>query len=158
MITLLDLYSHNIDEYYFYLHDTCKVGLDFYKKLKNINSMISDRMQEGKQITTMRINKPFSMNIGIYSQITINNYREFLLSCKNNDDVKCITYKTLDTEDYIFKHDENCIVIDEYDSTERSSPIDYYKTGTMRIVEYYSNMDLYKIKANWGQCECVLNL
>ena len=28
-------------------------------------------------------------------------------------------------------------------------PIDYYNSGVMRIVEYYPNIDLYKIKANW---------
>ncbi len=32
-----------------------------------------------------------------------------------------------------------------------------YSTGTMRIVEYYSNIDLYKIKANWGQGNMILN-
>lgn len=64
-------------------------------------------------------------------------------------------------EDYIFKNDKNNIILENYNSSQhrnRTDPIDYYKTGTMRIVEYYPNLDLYKFKANWGQKNYFLNV
>ena len=39
--------------------------------------------------------------------------------------------------------------LDNYDDCQYTDPTDYYNTGTMRIVESYPNLDLYKIKANW---------
>ena len=39
----------------------------------------------------------------------------------------------------------------------QSKPVDYYNTGTKRIIEYYEGIDLYKIKANWD-CFRTLNL
>jgi hypothetical protein len=54
-------------------------------------------------------------------------------------------------EDYIFNNDPNNYLLDNHSGWHFTGPTDYYKTGTMRIVEYYSNLDLYKIKANWGQ-------
>jgi hypothetical protein len=64
-------------------------------------------------------------------------------------------------EDYIFNNDSNNKILDNYCSKHIDSkderPTDYYKTGTMRIVEYFPNFDLYKIKANWGQGTWTLN-
>jgi hypothetical protein len=54
-------------------------------------------------------------------------------------------------EDFIFKNDQNNIILENYNSWSYTGPIDYYNTGTLRIVEYYPNIDLYKIKANWVQ-------
>ena len=91
------------------------------------------------------------MNIGIYSQKIINEFKEFLLTKKNVDENKCMEYKSLCVlnEDYIFNNDCNNIILDNYDGYICTEPIDYYKTGIMRTVEYYPNLDLYKIKANW---------
>ena len=44
-----------------------------------------------------------------------------------------------------------------YDDWNYTGPTDYYGTGTMRIVEYYPNLDIYKIKANWGVGPWTLN-
>lgn len=142
LITLMELYTNNVDNYYFYLHDTCTVGINFYNKLENINL---------KSISSIKINGPFSMNIGIYSQKIINNFNKFLLSKKNLIDSESIKFKAFGEEDYIFNNDSNNKVLDQFDSwwTCIDGPLDYYKTGTMRIVEYYPNIDLYKIKANW---------
>jgi hypothetical protein len=62
-------------------------------------------------------------------------------------------FKSIDyNEDYIFNNDNNNILLDNHDVYNNyTGPTDYYKTGTLRIVEYYSNLDLYKMKANWGQ-------
>ena len=57
--------------------------------------------------------------------------------------------KLVSYEDFIFKNDATNIVLDNYDGWNHTGPTDYYNTGTMRIVEYYQNLDLFKIKANW---------
>ena len=144
LLTLLDLYNKDIDEYYFYLHDTCKVGLNFYKKLKLVSVT---------NVTSMKINFHFSMNIGIYSQKIINQFKDFLLTTKNEDESRTIEFKWNQWlwEDYIFKNDPNVTILDNYFSYwNPSGPFDYYKTGNMRIIEYYPNIDLYKMKANYG--------
>jgi hypothetical protein len=154
LIALLELYKNNTNEYYVYLHDTCKIGKDFYNKIKSLDLT---------NVTSIRINKPFSMNIGIYSQLIINNFETFLLSKKNTNEDLCMKYKTENIyyEDYIFKLDKNNIILENYNSQNHknySGPIDYYKTGTMRYIEYYPNLDLYKMKANWGRGNVTLNL
>lgn len=143
LITLLELYNNNLDEYYLYLHDTCKVGKKFYDKIKSINL---------KNVSSIKIKRECSMNIGIYSQKIINKFKNFLLSKKNTDESRTMEYKSINfCEDYIFDNDKNNKVLNNYNRWEYTGPTDYYNTGTMRIVEYYPNLDLYKIKANWGQ-------
>jgi hypothetical protein len=148
LITLLELYN-NTNEYYVYLHDTCKIGKNFYNKIKSIDLT---------NVSSIKINKKFSMNIGIYSQRIINEFSDFLLSKKNTNENECMKYKSINfNEDYIFNNDQNNKVLDNYDGWNYTGPSDYYNTGTMRIVEYYPNFDLYKIKANWGQGTWILN-
>ena len=148
LITLLELYN-NTNEYYVYLHDTCKIGKNFYNKIKSIDL---------SNVSSIKINKSFSMNIGIYSQRIINEFKDFLLSKKNTKENECMKYKSINyNEDYIFNNDQNNKILDNYDGWNYTGPSDYYNTGTMRIVEYYPNFDLYKIKANWGQGTSTLN-
>ena len=148
LITLLELYN-NTNEYYVYLHDTCKIGKNFYNKIKLIDLT---------NVSSIKINKSFPMNIGIYSQRIINEFSDFLLSKKNTNESECMKYKSINyNEDYIFNNDQNNKLLDNYDGWNYTGPSDYYNTGTMRIVEYYPNLDLYKIKANWGQGTWTLN-
>lgn len=150
LIALAELYADHVDEYYAYLHDTCKVGDQFYNKLKAIDLT---------NVSSIKINKPFSMNMGIYSQTIINYFKPFLLSKKNTDASKCMLFKSVNyNEDYVFNNDPTNKILDNYCNWHTNIiPTDYYGTGTMRIVEYYSNLDLYKIKANWGQGTWTLN-
>jgi hypothetical protein len=130
------------NNYYFYMHDTCKIGENFYKKLKNINLV---------NVTSIKIHGRFSMNIGVYSQKIINKFKDFLLTKKNTDEKKCMQFKTINyNEDYIFRNDPNNFLLENYYGWFPKGPLDYYNTGTMRIIEHYPNVDLYKIKANWG--------
>jgi len=144
LITLLELYNKNEDEHYFYLHDTCRIGDNFYKKLQSIDLT---------NVSSIKINKWFSMNMGIYSQKIINLSKDFLLSKKNTDENRSMEFKSVNfQEDYIFNNDPSNILLDNYDGPYcTGEQFDYYNTGTMRIVEYYANIDLYKIKANWRQ-------
>jgi len=152
LICLSELFIDNIDEHYFYLHDTCKVGPNFFSIIKSIDL---------NNVTSIKINKNFSMNIGIYSQKIINSFKNYLLQFKNIDENKnMIEFKGLMVcnEDYIFKNDSNNILFNNYDGWNYTGPTDYYNTGTLRIVEYYNNFDIYKIKANWGQFSYTVNV
>ena len=162
LICLLELYGLGKDEnetyveeeeYYFYMHDTCRIGKRFYEKLKEIN--MQNRL-------SMRLNVPFSMNMGVYSQTVINQFRDFLLSKKNPDENRLFEFKTVDIqEDYIFRNDLSNFTLNNYDNSDGKNvtkrAINFYGTGTLRIVEYYPDIDLYKMKANWGQGKWTLD-
>ena len=112
----------------------------------------------------MRINVCYSMNIGVYSQKIINQFHDFLMSKKNINENKCLYYKSNGEEDYIFSNDPNNQTLDNFNIYNgrnnhlTTGPTDYYGLGTPRIVWYYPNIDLYKIKANWGQGTWTLNV
>jgi len=145
LITLSELYKNDIENHYFYMHDTCKVGPNFFKILSYFNL---------EKITTIKMNKNFSMNMGIYSQKIINHFYDHLHTFKNCDvsrNLDELKFLGMINEDYIFKNDPSCILFKKYDGHNFTGPVDYYNTGIQRIVEYYPNFDLYKIKANWGQ-------
>jgi hypothetical protein len=142
LIAIFELYEQNEQDYYFYLHDTCKVGDNFYQKLRSIDL---------SGVSSIKINKKHSMNIGVYSQRIINKFGKLLVSLKNFKDNNLVTLKkTIYAEDYIFNNDPNNKILENYDNHQFTGPTNYYNTGTMRIVECYPTLDLYKIKANWG--------
>lgn len=144
LITLNELYRDNINDYYLYLHDTCKVGENFFKIIQSIDLT---------NVSSIRIIRSHSMNIGIYSQKLINTFTEFLSNQKNTNINECATFKKrgVYNEDYIFINDNNNIVLNNYNGGNYTGPLDYYNTGTMRIIEYYPNLDIYKMKANWRE-------
>jgi len=148
-IALSELYADQIDNIYLYLHDTCKVGTSFFDKLEKINF---------NNVTSIKLNKPFSNNIGFYTQKLINQYKLFLQEIKITKPIS-IDFKKyiVSLEDKIFNEDCNNIILDNYNGWKYTGPTDYYNTGTMRIVEHYPNLDLYKIKANWGQGVWTIN-
>jgi hypothetical protein len=150
LIALAELYSNDINEYYLYLHDTCKVGPHFFEKLSTIQL---------DNVSSIHLTDYPSMNLGIYSQKLINLNKDILTErkCIKDEDRSLFKYKAIEEEDMIFKNDPNTKTLDGDCNRVITGPTDYYKTGTMRIVEYYSNLDLYKIKANWGQGGCNLN-
>jgi hypothetical protein len=86
LITLLELYNKNENDHYFYLHDTCKIGNNFYKKLASIDLT---------NVSSIKLNKWFSMNMGIYSQKIINKFKDFLLSKKNTDEHRSMEFKCI---------------------------------------------------------------
>ena len=130
-----------VTPFIFYMHDTCKVGPDFFTKLLAID------LKDNK---TYGIHRP-GMNIGIYSIDILHKYKDTLLSLKNpeNTQESIHKYKELGVykENIIFKENNNHEILKGTRTV--SPPHDYYNTGVMRIVEYYSSLDLYKIKANW---------
>ena len=138
---------NNTDDYYFYMHDTCRVGDNFFRRLIEINETL---LKPPNKISSIKLGIP-SMNMGIYSKEILNHYKDFLLSKKNMNKEREIDFKINSHEDFMFINDPNNIMLEPYQYTPFTGPTDYYNTGVMRIVEYLSNVDLYKIKANWGQ-------
>jgi len=54
LITLVELFYNNLNEYYLYIHDTCKVGKNFYNKINSIDLT---------NVSSIKINKKYSMNM-----------------------------------------------------------------------------------------------
>lgn len=136
---------------YFYMHDTCAVGYHFFE---NAVRVVREQMPRARN--TLRIRKPLDrcMNIGFYrhSWIIGPASTRFLETKKNTDPAREMEFKSVNwAEGKLFELDRTAGVIDKYDDEQFIGPLDYYGTGVMRRVEYYSNMDIFKIKANWGQ-------
>jgi len=89
-----------------------------------------------------------SMNMGSYKWEFIQQNRDRILSYKNvGDDIQGFKIRLIHEEDIFFRPRVYC-----YNNKPRRStgPTDYYNNQTERIVEYFPDIDLYKIKANWG--------
>ena len=130
--------------HWFYMHDTTRVGPRFFEFLGGIDltALNSARISQAPGQ---------SMNIGAYSQAAIDSFSDFLLSKKNACEAEIMKFKMCDyREGHIFVHDPTNIMLGD-GACRTSGPTDYYGTGTLRIVEYYASIDLYKMKANWGQ-------
>jgi hypothetical protein len=124
-------------DYWFSMHDTCKVGPAFYEKLKKLSKPndIMKLTDESK-----------SMNIGIYSNKFINNNSLKILNYKNtSDDVNTFKSKLVKDEDVFIKDAKPLCK----SSVKKQTAKDYYSTGIERVVEYYSDLDFYKMKSNW---------
>jgi hypothetical protein len=146
LIGIQEFFSLNNNEYYFYMHDTCVVGKNFINNLDKINL---------NNATTLCLKNFPSMNIGVYSNKIIHNFKDTLMELKNTDPNKSQEFKKkgVEKEDIIFKMDKNNKLINNKDHFISSSgPYDYYNTGVLRLVEYY-DLDLYKLKANWEKKE-----
>jgi hypothetical protein len=147
LIALYDLYYDNVNEYYFYVHDTCRAGPNFLKKIKELFAFITT-----SDIQSMRIVNRYSMNIGFYSQKLINNNKDIIFRYKNTSPELELKCKKAQLEDMVFDNDPTNKVIDNLSFFNIYDPhriaTNYYGNGVKRIVEYYYNIDLYKIKAN----------
>lgn len=148
LIALSELFAQDTNNYYFYIHDTCFVGKQFLKKISEID--FTDL-----SISTIRIHQDcmFSMNMGIYSQKIINQFAPFLQETKNRDKDRISEYKNkgFGWEDFIFKGDKTAQIIKGKSKPTKMGPVDYYENGVERIIEYFENVDLYKIKTNYGK-------
>lgn len=126
-----------VSDYWFCTHDTCRVGSTFYQKLKKLN----------KSKDTMKLtSEARSMNIGIYSNKFINDKKLEILNYKNtSEDVNDFKSKLVEDEDVFIKNSKPLCT----SSIKRESSKNYYSTGVERVIEYYSDLDFYKMKSNW---------
>ena len=126
-------------DFWFLLHDTCYVGKNFYNTVKNFNY---------ENVNYVALTFDTSMNMGSYKWSYIQEKKEQILSYKNinEDNLQTFKKRLIDNEDVFIKPK-----IHSYcnDKRKTEGPFDYYQTNTLRIIEYFPNIDLYKIKANW---------
>ena len=142
-------------EYWFLIHDTCRVGPNFKTLLYNI--------PENKPDKIALKNCP-SMCIGTYSQLFLMANRETILSTNNTDyspeSIKRVKVWAINNEDlFLWKTHPQPIVYNNIHNWEIKDYINWYGTDTVRRTEYYPSLDLYKNKSNWGQGDgTVLNI
>lgn len=142
LISVVDL---NLEaDYWYLLHDTCYVGNNFYNKVCSFDY---------KDVDVVKMYSDVSMNIGAYKQSYLESIKNYLFEFKNqNYSLESIHhYKSVcvEKEDIFFNNAKSRLVYNN-NLCITEGPSDYYQNGTLRIIEYYSDMDLYKIKANWA--------
>jgi hypothetical protein len=136
---LISLIELNIEsDYWFLLHDTCYVGSKFYK-------VVTEYPYGDKKYISLDVE--LSMNMGAYRWDYIQEKKQDIVRYKNTSD-SLQEYKTLliMDEDIFFRPKEYHFNVSRRQS---SDPTDYYNNGTDRIIEYFPNIDLHKVKANW---------
>ena len=153
---LIEICDKEIEsEYWFIIHDTCKVGDNFKTLLYNIPEDKPDKI-------ALR-NCP-SMCIGTYSYKFLMSNKERIMSIKNTDysieGIKNVKLWAINNEDYLlWKTNPLPIVYNNIHNWEIKDYINWYGTDTIRRTEYYPSLDLYKNKSNWGQGDgTVLNI
>jgi hypothetical protein len=130
-------------DYYFYLHDTTVTGGTFLDKLYAYLDVII-----AKEYPAMRFPKP-SMNIGFYKRTALLALSDVIRDAKfDGTDLQQIKGFNVWNEDKLFDKTPGCA---EFPCGKPvvPAPVDYYNTGTLRVVESYPILDLTKIKANW---------
>jgi hypothetical protein len=142
-------------DYWFLIHDTCKVGPKFKELLYNIPKNNPEKLA----LKT----KP-AMSMGSYRYDYLLEVKDKLIPLKNSDySFESLMYWKkwgVPNEDYIlWMTPPNPLV---YNDTNEWMVIDnnnWYNTGTIRRTEYYKSLDLYKNKSNWGQShDMVINI
>jgi hypothetical protein len=145
---LIEIVEREIEsEYWFLIHDTCKVGLQFKKLLYEIPN--------SKPVKMALRRKP-AMSIGLYKYEYLLTVKEKLIGIKNTDYSKQSMMKWklwgVPNEDYILLMQPPSPII--YNNDNSVSIVDYnnwFNTNTIRRTEYYPSLDIYKNKSNWGQ-------
>ena len=150
---LIELSRSDYDaDFFFYMHDTVKVGPRFKDKLLSIDP-------KNSEIIPLR---PWpSMNTGLYSREYLKRKHVELLNIQNFD----ISIEGLQKakewgiyhEDLLTWRQENLVINNYADllgSDSGGFPVtigeyDYYGNGVTRRLEYYDFLDFYKIKSNW---------
>ena len=138
---LISVIEMNIEsDYWFLLHDTLYVGPNFNKVVKEFNY---------ENVDYVALTFDTSMNIGAYKWSYIQKRKYEILKYKNdnNNDLQLFKRKLINEEDVFIKPKKHY-----YCSEPRKTiaATDYYKNNTQRIIEYFPEIDLYKIKANWS--------
>lgn len=141
---------NNITNWILYCHDTCTVIPEFWKKTCDI-------IQTFKEDTDcVKLIFDFSMGMGFYKKnwLFSTEVKNYMRTIMNFDQSKkqIIKDATNITEDTLFKFAEkghgNCTSLDNiYNVIEKDRKM--YGTDIPRIVEYYENPGIYKLKANW---------
>jgi hypothetical protein len=139
LISVLELGFES--DYWFLLHDTITVGPNFAKAVSSVKY---------NDTTITMTSDGLSMCIGAYPKSHLDKLRDKIISLKNTnyspEGLQNAKKLAIQTEDF-FLYPKTQF----YNNKPRltKGPIDVYGNGIMRIIEYFPDIDLYKIKANW---------
>lgn len=142
----------------FYIHDTCFVHHDFWKRSLDIMNAVDENAH------CIMLQNQYSMGIGFYKLewLYTDDVKLYMSSKINYDPNNKSKIKwDPDTEDTLFKYAkrtnknvyslENCCkVIDNNKNI--------YGTNTQRMIEYWEIPGIYKMKANWPGIHLHTNL
>ena len=137
-----------VSDYWFLIHDTCKVGPLFKHRLYAIPESLPDKIA---------LKSTPSMSIGLYKYDYLLKNKKKLLKIKNKDftEESMIKWKSwgVENEDYLLFQ---TLPKPEIYPSPGDEVIDWdennwYNTQTNRKTEYFPSLDLYKNKSNWGQ-------
>jgi hypothetical protein len=145
---LIDICENNLEsEYWFLIHDTCKVGPRFKELLYNIPA---DKPEK------LALKSKPAMSIGLYKYTYLKSVEQKIFTIKNIDysHESIMKWKLwgVKNEDFILWMTEPNPKF--YNNINEFSIVDnknWYGTNTIRRTEYYPSLDIYKNKSNWGQ-------
>lgn len=148
--SLIDIVEHNMHaDYWVLLHDTCRVGKDFFTLSQNI--------PDGCEKVALK-HWP-SMSIGAYKYSYLKKHTDRLMQIKNTDysrdRVQHWKQWGIHNEDYMLWRESSspCALYNPHLELREKFVVceeaAWYNTNTTRRVEYYAQLDLYKSKANW---------
>lgn len=140
LISVIDLELKS--DRWFLLHDTLYVGKNFYS---HVNSYKNNA-------DSIAMSKLWSKNMGSFSQAYLDSISNTLLSeykNKNLDKQSAHRFKTMNinTENR-FLAGQECYTY-QTPIIQRSN-IDFYKSGTPRDIQYYFDIDIYKVQSHTG--------
>lgn len=145
---LIEIVEKEIEsDYWFLIHDTCKVGPKFKELLYNIPETLPN---------TLALKQKPAMSMGSYKYDFLLSVKDRLLSIKNTD----YSYDSMmrwkiwgvDNEDYIsWMTNPETVLYNNNNNWEIIAYENWFGTPTIRRTEYYHSLDLYKNKSNWGQ-------
>jgi hypothetical protein len=136
-----------ISEYWFLIHDTCKLGANFKNLLYNIPNCKPDKLALKS--------KP-AMSMGTYKYDYLMRWKDKIMSIRNTDysEASMNHWKLwgVPNEDWLmWMTDERPLIYNDCDNWIVYDNENWYGTTTQRRTEYYPSLDLYKNKSNWGQ-------
>lgn len=147
---LIDIVEYELkSDYWFNIHDTCKVGKNFKKLLYNIPDSFPDKLA---------LRDHPSMSIGSYKYEYLLKHRQRLLDIKNTnysrESLQMWKQRGIEMEDYMLYKLLDCSTFkyNSHISGEGWNIIeneDWYGTNVKRRIEYHPTLDLYKSKSNW---------
>lgn len=146
---LIDIVDNEMkSDYWFNIHDTCRVGKRFWELVNNIPKDFPDKVALWRHP---------SMSIASYKYEYLLKHKNRLLEIKNQDYSRetlqkwkqwgihaedYMLYKLTDSPTVVYNPELN---LPTYDLRNEES----WYGGVSRIIEYYPQLDLYKSKSNW---------
>jgi len=123
-----------IPDFIFYLQDTTTVGKNFWNIVKDTKEM-------------KRIYPLSNMNMGVYPANAFTFYDYVYSYYKIETNIDKLKHRAINDEDFIFAQ-HGCYKAFG-NRVEYLDNVDFYKTGQLRRVEYYTDTEITKYRANY---------